>query len=131
MFPDLYPLFPGLDEVPKPKPLHQPGGDEEAQPRVRTCVPDGVVDLAKGESGIEAEKAINVGQLFQNTVQRDPKHPALKYKQNGKWIAISYAEYYGHCIKAARSFLKVRVETVGVYYACRGQKKFSQFCDCC
>ena len=118
MFSDLYFLFPGLGEVPKPKPQPQPVGDEEARNRVRTCVPDGVVDLAIGESGIEAEEAINVGQLFQNTVQRlNPKHPALKYKQNGTWIAISYAEYYGYCIKAARSFLKVRVETVGVYHA--------------
>ena len=113
LFPDLYPLFPGLDEVPNPPPV----GDEEARTRVCTCVPDGVVDLAMGESGIEAEQPINVGQLFQNTVQRDPKHPALKYKQNGTWIAISYAEYYGRCIKAARSFLKVRVVTAGVYHA--------------
>ena len=87
---------------------------EEARIQVRTSVPDGVVDLAIGELGIEAQEPINVGKLFKNTVERDPRHPALSYKENGTWIAISYSEYYSRCIKAAKSFLKVRVETAHV-----------------
>lgn len=112
--PDL--LYPGLDEEPKSKLYPQPGNVEEARIRVRTSAPDGVVDLTIGESGMEAEKPINVGQLFKSTVERHPRHPALSYKENGTWIAVSYSEYYSRCIKAAKSFLKVRVETAHVCY---------------
>ena len=74
-----------------------------------TWNPDGVVDLAIGESGIEAEKPITVGELFKDVVARFPKRPALKYKEGGIWKTITYTGYYGLCIKAAKSFLKVRV----------------------
>ena len=90
------------DEVPKPKPL-------PACSKVRTWIADEKVDLAIGESGIEAEAPITVGQLFRNAVMRFPKHPALKYKEGGIWKTITYTEYYNLCIKAAKSFLKVRV----------------------
>ena len=72
-------------------------------------MPDEVVDLAIGESGIEAEKPITVGQLFKNAVERFHLHPALKYKEDGEWKTITYLAYYNCCIKAAKSFLKVRV----------------------
>ena len=87
------------DEDPKPKPLP-----------VRTWNPDEKVDLAIGESGIEAEEPMTVGQLFKDAVARFPTHPALKYKEDGIWKTITYTEYYDLCIKAAKSFLKVRVE---------------------
>ena len=74
-----------------------------------TWNPDEVVDLAIGESGIEAEKPVTVGQLFKDVVARFPMHPALKYKEDGIWKTITYTEYYDLCIKAAKSFLKVRV----------------------
>ena len=89
---------------------------------MRTWNPDEVVDLAIGESGIEAEKPVTVGQLFKNVVARFPIHPALKYKEDGMWKTITYTEYYGLCIKAAKSFLKVRVgatylnRTVGLFF---------------
>ena len=67
------------------------------------------MDLAIGESGIEAEKPITVGQLMKDAVARFPAHPALKYKEDGIWKTITYTDYYNHCIKAAKSFLKVRV----------------------
>ena len=51
-----------------------------------------------------------VGQVFRDTKRSLPKHPALKYKEDGKWKAITYTEYYEYCIKAAKSFLKVRVK---------------------
>ena len=66
--------------------------------------------MAIGESGIEAEEPITVGQLFRSTKERFPAHPALKYKEDGEWKAYTYTEYYDHCIKAAKSFLKVRME---------------------
>ena len=96
------PYCPVLDEEPKPTP-------HPVRTKVRTWNPDEVVDLAMGVSGIESVEAITVGRLFKNTVGRHGEHPALKYKQNGRWEAISYSEYHSYCIKAAKSFLKVRV----------------------
>ena len=59
----------------------------------------------------EVNQAITptVGQLFKQTVEKFPMHPALKYKEGGIWKTITYTGYYDHCIKAAKSFLKVRV----------------------
>ena len=93
------------EEEPKPKP-------RPARTQVRSCVPNIGVDLAIGESGIEAEEPITVGQLFKNTVERFPTHPALKYKEDGTWKTITYTGYYEFCIRAAKSFLKVRVGAV-------------------
>ena len=90
------------NEEPKPKPL-------PAHTKVRTWNADEVVDLAVGETGIEAEKPVTVGQLFKDAVARFPMHPALKYKEDRIWKIITYTGYYDLCIKAAKSFLKVRV----------------------
>ena len=78
--------------------------------KVRTWKPDEEVDLAMGKSGIEAEEPITVGQLFKSTKERFPDHPALKYKEEREWKSITYTEYYDECIRAAKSFLKVRVQ---------------------
>ena len=86
-------------------PIPHPG-----RTKVRTWMPDDEVDLAIGESGIESEEPITVGQLFKNAVRRFPKHPALKYKEDGEWKSFTYTEYYVECIRAAKSFLKVRVQ---------------------
>ena len=51
-----------------------------------------------------------VGEVFRDTKRSLPKHPALKYKEDGKWKAITYTEYYEYCIKAAKSFLQVRIK---------------------
>ena len=53
-----------------------------------------------------------VGQVFRDTKRRFPEHLALKYKEDGdsEWKAITYTEYYECCIKAAKSFLEVRVK---------------------
>ena len=96
------------DEEPKSKP-------HPSRTKVRTWNPYEKVDLATGKSGIEAEEPITIGQLFMDAVDRFPKHPALKYKEDGKWKAITYTDYYDLCIKAAKSFLKVRVGAACVY----------------
>ena len=59
----------------------------------------------------EVNQAITptVGQIFKETVEKFPMHPALKYKEDETWKTITYTEYYNLCIKAAKSFLKVRV----------------------
>ena len=64
------------DEEPKPKPL-------PACTKVRTWMPGEKVDLVIGESGIEAEEPMTVGQLFKDAVARFQMHPALKYKEDG------------------------------------------------
>ena len=59
----------------------------------------------------EVNQAITptVGQIFKETVEKFPMHPALKYKEDETWKTITYTGYYNLCIKAAKSFLKVRV----------------------
>ena len=65
--------------------------------------------ILSGESGIEEEEPLTVGQLFKNAVRKFPQQPALKYKEGGKWKTFTYTKYYELCIRAAKSFLKVRV----------------------
>lgn len=96
------------EEEPKPKP-------HPVRTKVRTWMPDEEVDLAMGKSGIEAKEPMTVGQLFKDAVDRLPKHPALKYEENGKWKTFTYTEYYHHCIRAAKSFLKVRASCIFMY----------------
>ena len=65
--------------------------------------------ILSGESGIEEEEPLTVGQLFKNAVRKFPQQPALKYKEGGNWKTFTYTKYYELCIRAAKSFLKVRV----------------------
>lgn len=53
-----------------------------------------------------------IGEVFRDTKSSFPNHPALKYKEgrDGEWKTITYTEYYDCCIKAAKSFLEVRVK---------------------
>ncbi len=69
------------------------------------------MDIAIGESGLESEEPITVGQMFQETVKKAPDAPALKYKNKmeEEWKTVTYSEYYQLCIRAAKSFLKVGV----------------------
>ena len=76
---------------------------------MHTWNPDEEVDLAIGKSEIEPEEPRTVGQLFKKALADFPTPDALKYKENGKWKAITYAEYYNCCIRVAKSFLKVRI----------------------
>ena len=94
------------DDV-EPKPTSHPT-------RTKLSRDDEVV-LAIGESGFEAEEPMTVGQLFENVVKKFPARVALEYKENGIWKAITYSEYYHHCIRAAKSFLKVRVYESYIY----------------
>ena len=110
------------DEEPKPKPL-------PARTKVRTWIADDKVDLAIGMLGIKAEAPVTVGEVFKHAVKRFPKHPALKYKEDGIWKTITYTEYYSLCIKAAKSFLKVRVGAACVWVF-KNWPKMSQMLTC-
>ena len=120
-------------ESPKPKPrpvynevqfkdLHAEFKRESSIERRKSIAK---MNFAIGESGIEAEEPITVGQLFKHAVENFSKHPALKYKEGGKWKAFTYTEYYDHCIRAAKSFLKVRVRNTVVFWE---EKQISHSC---
>ena len=103
------------NESPKPKPRPDDqfkGIQQEVNENIELSIePKPNVELIlSGESGIEEEEPMTVGQLFKDTVSRFPTHPALKYKEGGKWKTYTYTEYYDCCIRAAKSFLEVRVE---------------------
>ena len=90
---------------------------EEVGPKTRASSIDSrkEVNLSR-ESGNEAKEPMTVGQLFKYAKGRFPEHPALKYKENGQWKTYTYTEYYRHCIKAAKSFLEVRVGNTVVFW---------------
>ena len=106
-----------VSEQPEVKEHEQQPGKEEGETaapsppqrrKVRTTDPSEGVDLAMGVTGIAAIPPITVGQMFQETVRKFPSHPALRYKEEGEWKSITYDGYYKLCIRAAKSFLKVR-----------------------
>ena len=90
----------GREDEEEPKPKHQFFDEDEYEEQVR-------------EPSRE-EEPITIGQLFKNTVKRFPKHPALKYKMGMRWEPITFTGYYDRCIKAAKSFLEVRVDYMHV-----------------
>ena len=102
-------------ESPKPKPCPDDqfkGIQQEVNENMELSIePKPKVEvILSGESGIEEEEPMTVGQLFKDAVSRFPTHPALKYKEGGKWKTYTYTEYYDCCIRAAKSFLEVRGE---------------------
>lgn len=76
--------------------------------RVRSTVPSEGVELAVERSGIAGIKPVTVGEMFQETCRKYPNRTALFYKEGGNWQPVSYAQYYTHCLSAAKSFMKVR-----------------------
>lgn len=80
--------------------------------RVHSCNPAEGVDIAMGESGLAASEPLTAGELMQRTVMRVPHHIALRYKTGDTWNDITYREYYNQCIAAAKSFIKVRRQSI-------------------
>jgi len=109
-------------ESPKPKPhpvssqLHCNNLLGEVGPKTRGLSFDRGKPKVKAnlsrKPGIELEEPITVGQLFKKTVEKFPKHSALEYKEDGKWKTFTYTKYYDLCVRAAKSFLKVRVRNM-------------------
>ncbi|XP_030647881.1 long-chain-fatty-acid--CoA ligase ACSBG2 [Chanos chanos] len=71
---------------------------------------DKAVKLRISESGPGSEPPITIHQMFQQTVDKFGDHPALRWKINGSWTALTYREYYQQCRAAAKSFLKLGLE---------------------
>ena len=68
-------------------------------------------DILLGNSGIAAEVPITIGELMRGTVAKIPNGIALRYKTGDVWTDVTYQEYYELCISAAKSFIKVEVDT--------------------
>lgn len=95
------------------------GREDEEEPEKKIYDPDEDDKcIAIRESSSKEEESITIGQLFQNTVKRFPNHPALRYKMGKKWNSITFTGYYHLCIKAAKSFLKVRSRVHGTTCIC-------------
>ncbi|XP_072295184.1 long-chain-fatty-acid--CoA ligase ACSBG2-like [Eucyclogobius newberryi] len=63
-----------------------------------------------GDSGIAAEPALTIHQMFASSVERFGDHPALGWKDGEQQKSLTYREYYQTCRVAAKSFLKLGLE---------------------
>ena len=94
---------PVIDEQDEPAP------ETPLPPRTKvySIDPSDPVQLLIGEKGLPAAKPITVGEVFRNTRDKYPEHPALVSKVNDTTVTLTYSEYYDFCVRAAKSFLKV------------------------
>ena len=58
-------------------------------------------------SGPASETPMTIHQMFLETVQQYEHFPALAYKKDGRWVTVTWRQYYDQCRAAAKSFLKV------------------------
>ena len=79
------------------------------QRKLRSFDPTDTVDIAIGESGIQAAQPITVPQFFQKTSDKLPDGRALcwKDKKEDSWQIVTYAEYKKLIYNVAKSFIKV------------------------
>lgn len=54
-----------------------------------------------------SEEPVTVHQMFKTSVEKYGNMFALGSKKNDKWEKITFLEYYQHCRRAAKSFIKV------------------------
>lgn len=78
-----------------------------AEPRLWTTQRDGEVKLRMEDSGMAAEPALTVNQMFVSTVERYGDYTALCWKEGDQQKSLKYKDYYQTCRTAAKSFLKV------------------------
>ena len=73
------------------------------------CHPDATVDIALGQSGVEALPPVTIPEFFKRTFDKIPNGKALCWKSNkeGPWQSMTYAEYKKLIYNVAKSFLKV------------------------
>ncbi|KAK7173629.1 hypothetical protein R3I93_003449 [Phoxinus phoxinus] len=71
---------------------------------------DKAVKLRMNASELSSEPPMTVHQMFMATVQKYGDSPALRAKEDGAWVTLTYKEYYQHSRAAAKSFLKLGLE---------------------
>ncbi|XP_038646691.1 long-chain-fatty-acid--CoA ligase ACSBG2-like isoform X2 [Scyliorhinus canicula] len=75
-----------------------------------TTQKNGAVKLRMEETCCGGVSPLTVAQMFQETVNQCGDHVAIGFKQTNQWETLTFAEYYGECRKAAKSFLKLGLE---------------------
>ncbi|KAL0979625.1 hypothetical protein UPYG_G00187460 [Umbra pygmaea] len=118
-----------ISEAPA-KPLRSPGLDEPLEePLSGASVPlkvsnvslapaeqlwvhsrDHAVKLRMAEMGPGSETPKTIHQMFLETVESYGHLPALASKEEGRWVTLTWREYYQQCRAAAKSFLKLGLE---------------------
>ncbi|KAM3611025.1 uncharacterized protein V6R79_012660 [Siganus canaliculatus] len=71
---------------------------------------DKPVKLRMEGSGPASHIPITIHQMFLETVENYGDHKALAFKQEGKWVTVTWKEYYKQSRAAAKSFLKLGLE---------------------
>uniref|UniRef100_A0A1A8NAW8 long-chain-fatty-acid--CoA ligase n=1 Tax=Nothobranchius rachovii TaxID=451742 RepID=A0A1A8NAW8_9TELE len=61
-------------------------------------------------SGPGSETPMTIHQMFLETVEWCGDKPALVSKTDGRWVTLTWREYYEECRTAAKSFLKLGLE---------------------
>ncbi|XP_065885420.1 uncharacterized protein [Dysidea avara] len=79
--------------------------------RLRCHDPADIVDIALGESDIEAKQPITIPELYKNTFSKVPNEKALCWKgSDGQWQSITYGDYERLIYNVAKSFRKLGLE---------------------
>ncbi|KAF7200759.1 long-chain-fatty-acid--CoA ligase ACSBG2 [Nothobranchius furzeri] len=71
---------------------------------------DKAVRLRMENSGPGSETPMTIHQMFLETVEWCGDKPALVSKTDGRWVTLTWREYYEECRTAAKSFLKLGLE---------------------
>ena len=75
--------------------------------------PADIVDIALGESDIEAKQPITIPELYKNTFSKVPNEKALCWKgSDGQWQSITYGDYERLIYNVAKSFRKVTYQFI-------------------
>ncbi|KAI1891619.1 hypothetical protein AGOR_G00145650 [Albula goreensis] len=93
--------------VPRPASLALPTSDLQ----LWTSRREGEVKLRMSESGPASEPPITIHQMFISAVERFGKYTALGWKEGEQWRTLNYEDYYQQCRTAAKSFLKLGLES--------------------
>ncbi|KAM4855504.1 long-chain-fatty-acid--CoA ligase ACSBG2-like [Urocitellus parryii] len=78
--------------------------------RLWTTCRDGQVLLRLSKHGPGHETPMTIPELFQESVQRFGSYPALSWKDDEKWEALNFHQYYQACRKAARALIKLGLQ---------------------
>lgn len=80
--------------------------------KIRSSNPRERVTILRSEQpSLEAADPMTVGDMLLHAIERFPSRTAICFKEKGTdsddWKKISFAEYYGFTLQAAKSFVKV------------------------
>uniref|UniRef100_A0A671UC01 long-chain-fatty-acid--CoA ligase n=1 Tax=Sparus aurata TaxID=8175 RepID=A0A671UC01_SPAAU len=97
-------------EEPKPVPMSTTAPTLAPADQLWSTSRDKAVRLRMEGSGPASETPMTIHQMFLETVQQYEQFPALAYKKEGRWLTMTWRQYYDQCRAAAKSFLKLGLE---------------------